>query len=128
MHDPNYWLVGASWGGVEHQDERFVKGGFWLLGWEQGHQPQKASQLQEGDRIAIKRMRGQGNKGIRIMHLGIIRSVIPDVNKVLCTVDWVATNLKRDIEDGRGAYASIHGPYAMSDPNSTEWLREIFAL
>jgi len=27
----NYWVVGASWSGVEHQDKRFVDEGFWLL-------------------------------------------------------------------------------------------------
>ncbi len=32
----NYWLVGASWGGVDHQDNRFLKEGVWELGWEDG--------------------------------------------------------------------------------------------
>src|SRR5262245_53362980 len=31
MH--NYWVVGASWGGVSHQDAKFVEQGIWMLGW-----------------------------------------------------------------------------------------------
>ena len=47
----DYWVVGASWGGVDHQDKRFVEQGFWMLGWEQGKQPERAADMQPGDRI-----------------------------------------------------------------------------
>ena len=97
----NYWVVGASWGGVDHQDQRFVDEGMWMLGWEDGHQPQRAAQIQPGDRIAIKRMRGKGQTGIRIFHLGIVKGVNLETNKVICTVNWVATNLDRDIADSK---------------------------
>ena len=33
-----YWVVGASWGGVDHQDGKFVEQGIWMLGWEGGKQ------------------------------------------------------------------------------------------
>lgn len=120
----DYWLVGASWGGVDHQDQRFVEEGMWMLGWEEDEQPvqfKRAKQMKVGDRIAIKRINGQ--KGIRIFHLGIIKGVILDVNKVICTVDWVATDLNRDIEESRGCFASIHGPY-----EKDEWIQEVFCL
>ena len=29
---PNYWVVGASWGGVDHQDQSFIEKGIWMLG------------------------------------------------------------------------------------------------
>ncbi len=27
-----HWVLGASWGVIEHQDERFVREGFWSTG------------------------------------------------------------------------------------------------
>lgn len=119
----DYWVVGASWGGVDHQDQRFIEEGIWMLGWEEGNQPEKASEMKPGDRIAIKRMKGKGQTGIRIFHLGIIRGVILDVNRVICTVDWVATNLNRDIAESRGCFKSIHGPF-----QHDEWVQEVFCL
>ncbi|MFV1976488.1 MAG: hypothetical protein ACC651_12130 [Candidatus Scalindua sp.] len=121
-----YWVVGASWGGVEHQDKKFVEQGYWMLGWEKEDQPAqyvKASQIKEGDRIAIKRMKGKGQSGIKIYHLGIIKGVILDTNKVICTVDWVATNLERDIEESKGCFKSIHGPF-----ENDAWVEKVFCL
>jgi len=37
--------------------------------------------------IAIKRMKGKGQTGIRIMHIGIIKGVILDTDKVVCSVN-----------------------------------------
>ena len=126
--DTKYWVVGASWGGTEHQDEAFVSKGIWMLGWEEGNQPEKASQISAGDRIAIKRLLGKGQTGIRIMHIGIVRGVIHDTNKVICTVNWVATNLDRVIGESKGAFKSVHGPYTKSDPATKQWIEEIFCL
>lgn len=119
----NYWIVGASWGGSDLQDAKFVEQGIWMLGWETGHQSEKASQISPGDRIAIKRMKGKGQTGIKIMHIGIVRGVILETNKVLCTVNWVATDLERNVEDSRGCFQSIHGPFAHDN-----WIQEIFCL
>ena|GEM_PF-373225 len=124
--DHNYWLVGASWRGTDLQDKRFTEEGFWMLGWESGNQPEKASEIKAGDRIAIKRMKGKGQTGIRIMHIGVVKGVILDTSRIICTVDWCATNLKRDILQSRGCFKSIHGPYSMQADGS--WLRSIFYL
>jgi hypothetical protein len=121
----NYWVVGASWGGVDPQDQKFIEQGIWMLGWSEGDQPaqyKKASQIQRGDRIAIKRMKGR-EAGIRILHLGVIKGVILDTDKVVCTVDWVATDLNRDISESRGCFASIHGPY-----EKDTWVQQVFCL
>ena len=118
-----YWVVGASWGGVEHQDQRFVSEGMWMLGWEEGSQAQRAAQIQPGDRIAIKRMKGRGQTGIRILHLGIVKGVISETSNVICTVDWVATNLDRDITESRGCFQSVHGPF-----EHDHWIQEVFCL
>ena len=83
-----YWVVGASWGGgSDPQDEQWVEQGIWLLGWTKGHQPAKAAEMKSGDRIAIKRMKGKGQTGIKILHLGIIKGVILETNRVICTVN-----------------------------------------
>ncbi|MBE2180082.1 MAG: hypothetical protein IAE97_06390 [Chthoniobacterales bacterium] len=125
-HEHNYWLVGAAWGGTDHQDKRFINEGFWMLGWEDGAQPERASQIRIGDRIAIKRMRGKGKTGIKIMHIGIVQGIILDTTKVICTVQWCATNLERSIPESKGCFQSIHGPY--TPQSEGEWLRHIFHL
>jgi hypothetical protein len=28
-----YWVVGAMWDGSDDQFERFIREGYWLLGW-----------------------------------------------------------------------------------------------
>ena len=122
----NYWVVGASWGGHEHQDEKFVAGGYWMLGWGKEDQPvlyERASQMQPGDRIAIKRMKGKGQTGILIMHIGIIKEVILEVDKIICTVNWAAKNISRNIEESKGCFASIHGPFAQD-----AWTNQVFSL
>ena len=120
----NYWLVGANWDGVA-KDQSFVEQGIWMLGWNEEDQPsqyKKAEAIKIGDRVAIKKMRGQKG-GLKILHIGIIKGVVLDTNKVLCTVDWVVTNLNRDIDESRGCFKSIHGPY-----EKNEWVQEIFCL
>lgn len=116
-----YWLVGAYWEGTE-QDQSFIERDIWMLGWEDGRQADLASKIQPGDRIAIKRLKGQGQPEIRILHLGIVKGVILDTSNVICTVDWVATNVNRDIES-RGCFGSVHGPFEHSS-----WIQEIFCL
>ena len=122
----NYWVVGASWGGVDHQDKKFIEQGIWMLGWDEKDQPsqyKKASEIKPGDRIAIKRLKGRGQKGIKVFHLGIIKGVILDTDKVVCTVDWVATDLERDIPESKGCFASIHGPF-----EKDTWIEQVFCL
>ena len=98
-----------------------------MLGWKKGHQYARAKGIAPGDRLAIKRLLGRSKKGIRIMHLGVVRGVVLDTNKVLCTVNWVATHLDRKVESG-GALGSVHGPYVKSDTNYKQWIEEIFSL
>ena len=110
----------------DHQDQRFVREGMWMLGYEDGDQHQLASQIQSGDRIAIKRMKGTGHPDIRIFHLGIVKGVNLETNNVICTVNWVATNLDRDVES-RGCFGAIHGPFER-DREHDHWIQKIFCL
>ncbi|EMT6201580.1 hypothetical protein N9F89_000389 [Neisseria gonorrhoeae] len=108
-----YWLVGASWGGQGHQDQFFVENGYWVLEWESSQQP---------DQFAKKRMKGQGSSEIKILHIGIVKGVISETNKIICVVDWIVKNLDRNVES-RGCFKSIHDPY-----DKDEWIEKIFCL
>lgn len=122
----NYWLVGASWKGVR-KDKEFVEKGIWMMGWDKKDQPaqyKRTGKLKTGDRIAIKKMRGRKG-GLKILHIGIIKGIVLENDRVICTVDWLATDLGRDIEDSHGALASIHGPYTYDED---KWIQEIFCL
>jgi hypothetical protein len=122
MH--NYWVVGASWdGGNDNQDAIFVEKGIWQLGWKDGFQPKKAAEMKAGDRIAIKRMKGKGQTGIKIMHIGIIKGVNLDTNNIICTVNWIVTDLNRNISESRGCFKSVHGPF-----KPDLWVNKVFCL
>jgi hypothetical protein len=102
----------------------FVRHGYWLLGWEADEQPvqvKRRDQIQPGDRIAIKK-RSRGNlSSIEIRALGTVTGVDPDSRHVY--VRWVESELNHQVE-GRGCYASIHGPFFADD----EWVRRMFLL
>jgi len=58
-----------------------------------------------------------------VFHIGIIKGVIHETNKVICTVDWVATDSKRNIEESKGCFKSIHGPF-----EHDAWVEKVFCL
>jgi hypothetical protein len=119
-----YWVVGAMYGGHNDQAPKFLRRGYWVLGWKADDSPEQAErrdQIKQGDRIAIKRMMGKGASDIRITALGVVTEVDPDDKRVY--VNWVADDLDRVVES-RGCFASIHGPFAEDDP----WVREVFRL
>ena len=121
---PQYWVVGAMYGGSDDQAPKFIRRGYWLLGWSDTDAPDQAArrdQIKAGDRIAIKRMMGTGSSDIRITALGVVTEVDPIDKRVY--VNWVADGMDRVVES-KGAFKSIHGPFAESDP----WVREVFRL
>jgi len=120
----NYWVVGAMWGGHNDQYEKFIRRGYWFLGWDDEDQPAQASlrdQIKPGDRIAIKKMLGQGSQEIAIRALGIVKEMDKDDDRVY--VDWIVTGLDREVPS-HGAYKSIHGPYTEDDP----WIQQVFSI
>lgn len=128
MNNPNYWLVGASWDGTEHQDKIFVENGYWMLGYSKEQDPvqfAKAKQIKIGDRIAIKRLKGAGSPDIRILHIGIVKGVVQHGKHAMCIVDWFATDLDKSVAS-HGCLKSIHGPYEANDYDG--WIQEIFSL
>lgn len=122
MH--NYWVVGAMWGGQDDQSEIFIRRGYWFLGWSDKDQPPQAAlrdRIQPGDRIAIKRMLGQGSPNIEIRALGVVKEVDHEDKRIY--IHWAATGLGREVPS-RGCFAAIHGPFAADD----EWTRLVFQL
>ncbi len=125
---PNYWLVGAMWGGHEDQYDDFIKRGYWELGWDDSDKPkmtEKRTSIQTGDRIAIKKMLGQGASEIEIRAIGEVTGKSAS-NRVLF-VNWIVTDMHRRV-DCRNALGSIHGPYSFNDPNNGDWVRMVFCI
>ena len=128
-----YWVVGAGFREAEHepyvpQDDWFVSNGVWMLGYAPGEKAiydSRTQRMQVGDRIAIKRMMGQAQRTIRILHAGVIRDLFPveAVGRFVCSVNWVCTNLNRTV-DYNGCGGSVHGPYTYDD----DWTRRVFCL
>ena len=121
---PQYGVVGAMYDGNNDQAPKFIRRGYWVLGWSDGDAPAQADrrdQIKAGDRIAIKRMMGKGASDIRVTALGVVTEVDPDDKRVY--VNWLADDLDRVVES-RGCFQSIHGPFAEDDP----WVREVFRL
>ncbi len=115
-----YWVVGATIEGRD-QHEAFVRRGHWFMVNEEPGETEKRRQIAAGDRIAIKRMIGQGEADIEVRALGIVTE--SDVEEARVYVQWVATNLQRRVPS-HGCYATIHGPFTQND----EWTRQVFEL
>lgn len=119
----NYWLVGANFSG-DDQFDSFTRRGYWFLGWSDEEQPSQATardQIQVGDRIAIKKMLGQGSPNIEIRAIGTVTEIDPEDKRIY--VHWANTELQRQVAS-KGCYSSIHGPFAADD----DWTRQIFQL
>lgn len=120
----NYWVVGAMYSGRDDQAPKFIRRGYWKLGWSDADKPEMAKrrdQITRGDRIAIKRMMGQGSPNIRIIVLGVVREVDQEDGRVY--VKWAADDLDRVVE-GHGCFGTIHGPFLEED----EWVKKVFQL
>lgn len=121
---PNYWVVGATYGSQNDQTDKFLRRGYWALGWSDKDQPDQAERrdrIKPGDRIAIKRMMGKGAAEIRIIALGVVLEIDDEDKRVY--VNWIANGLSRVVES-RGCFKSIHGPFEEND----QWVKEVFRL
>ena len=120
-----YWVVGATWGDDDMYNT-FVDRGYWEMGYSDKQKPDYAelrAQIQEGDRVAIKTMLGQGSPEIRIRAIGIVKEVDGDDGRVY--VDWVRRGMRRKVSS-KGCYGTIHGPYLVV--NDKEWLGDVFRI
>jgi hypothetical protein len=119
-----YWVVGATWGSENDQTELFLRRGYWQLGWDDEDAPDQANrrdQIKVDDRIAIKRMLGQGAIEIEIRAIGVVIDIDGDDKTIY--IKWILTNLKRRVLS-KGCFKSIHGPFTADD----NWTNEVFRL
>jgi hypothetical protein len=133
----NYWVVGAMSSRKDDLFDTFISRGYWYC-WEDGpwyhegnpmpsaavRQKDLVKRIKAHDRIAIKKLLGQGATEIRIRALGIVKDV--DLDELRVYVDWVQLFDDENLRQVRfnGAGSSIHGPFKASDA----WIREIFCL
>jgi len=126
MEKINYWVVGATFGDTDMYDE-FIENGIWYMGWGEAQKSEyrisqffdRIYQIKNNDRIAIKRLLGQGQTEIRIMGVGIVRKVIKEV----FFVDWIVKDMDRHVPIN-GCVGTIYGPFSYAD----DWTREIFCI
>lgn len=147
---PNYWFVGASFGGQspeenEKQFQSFIKKGIWY-GWEPqwNENPtdkvvamqQLVRQIKEGDRIAIKKSKIiTGSATAIIRAIGIVIEV--DLDEWRVYVQWlpVGKNGSKEIFNRevllKGRSSTIHGTFARIKNENHEddtWIHEIFCI
>jgi hypothetical protein len=117
-----YWIVGATVDGQDMTDA-FVKHGFWFADAVGAQEP--AASIRPGDRIAIKRMLGQGATEVAIKALGVVEEVgdYEALNFRMIYVTWISLREERRVPF-RGWGAAIHGPYAKTDPV----IKDVFPL
>ncbi|MDO5289071.1 MAG: glycyl-tRNA synthetase subunit alpha [Pseudomonadota bacterium] len=133
---PGYWLVGATWGGRDDALPVFLMRGYWYC-WDLNEvaaedggrgnsisvQQGRFREIRRGDRVAVKKMLGQGAKNMAILAVGTVKDV--DLDEWRVYVDWVLDlrEQERHVPLG-GCTASIHGPYEAGDP----WVHQVFCL
>ncbi len=80
-----YWVVGATWGGTEDVLPKFIKRGYWYC-WDANKFSDEESgvgnsiknrqgrfeKVRPGDRIAVKRLLGQGASEMAVLATGIV--------------------------------------------------------
>jgi len=121
-----YWVVGAMFGGSEDNLKVFLQRGYWYC-WDPKFNPdipQAAADLvpkiRVGDRLAVKKMLGQGSSNMLVRALGIVSDV--DVTEWRVYVKWLVPDVEREVPI-RGCMGSIHGPLEPS-----EWRASIFQI
>lgn len=122
----NYWVVGATFGKKDMYKE-FIENNFWYMGWEHYQSDthkidqffNRIGKIKENDRIAIKRLKGQGQKDIKIMAIGIVKKVVKEV----IFVDWLVTEVDREVPIN-GCVGTIYGPFSFDD----SWTNKVFSI
>jgi hypothetical protein len=123
-YEPQYWVVGAMWGGRDDQFEVFIRDGYWLLGWDDEDQPiqtRRRDQIQPGDRIAIKKRSISNKSNIEIRAIGFVTGIDPQNHRVY--IRWAVSDLHQEVPS-RGCFASIHGPFSGDE----DWTQRAFQL
>lgn len=121
-----YWVVGAMWGGVDDALDMFLKRGYWYC-WDPKVGPTTEQtkgcfpKIKEGDRIAVKKMLGQGSPEIEIRAIGVVKEI--DLEEWRVYVEWLIEDINRRVPI-RNFMGSIHGPYSYEN----SFVRDIFCV
>lgn len=110
----NYWIVGATVSGQD-MTKWFVKHGFWFG--DKDTAQADIAKIQKGDRIAIKKMRGQGATTVDINAIGVVED-IGEFNAMefrMIFVNWISLLGEGKQAPFKGLGATIHGPFSSSD-------------
>ncbi len=131
----NYWVVGAMWGGSDDVLGTFLERGYWYC-WDPKveydsstdagnsvkSQRDRFLKIRPGDRLAVKKMLGQGSSEIEIRALGIVKAV--DHEEWRAYVNWITDkDFSRKVPI-KGCTASVHGPFQ----NSDSWVKDVFCI
>jgi hypothetical protein len=127
------------WGGSEDALPMFLERGYWYC-WDattnfdissgSGNsvkvQQERFSQIQKGDRIAVKKILSMQTQEMEVRAIGIVKAI--DLDEWRIYVDWLPIE-KSESEISRrvalkGCTASVHGPYKNDDP----WISQIFCV
>ncbi len=124
-------------GGKDDVLDDFLERGYWYC-WEENSgdtdvtaavkdMQRRFLDIKKGDRIAVKRLLGQGATEIEIRAIGIVKAVDKDEWRVY--VDWLPIGSSFDKKINRrvsfsGAGSALHGPYTNDNP----WIRQIFCV
>jgi hypothetical protein len=130
----NYWVVGAMLGGSDDVLDTFLKRGYWYCWGPVGpasssaagnsvqSQRERFLKIEAGDRIAVKKMLGQGATEIEIRALGIVKEVDPGEWRAYVT--WVTDEKFSRKVPINGCTASVHGPFK----NTDSWVQNVFCI
>ena len=112
-----YWVVGAMFGGRDDMLPEFERRGYWYC-WDPKDNPEIPANVAElfpkirvGDRLAVKKMLGQGSSSIQVLALGIVTDT--DLEEWRVYVKWLITNLSREVPI-KNFMGSLHGPVEAS--------------
>jgi hypothetical protein len=120
---PQYWVVGAMWGGHDDKFDECIREGYWLLGWSDEDKPSLAARrdrIRLRDFIAIKKISSPSTH-IEIRAIGSVTKIDPKNKRI--HVRWMVSDL-HNLVLSRGCYDSIRGPFDPSD----EWTQGVFQL
>ena len=122
---PQYFLGGAYWDD-EDQYPDFIESGRWESGWKPSEDKFMPimKKMRKGDRIAIKKMLGQGSSQIQIRAIGMIKFI--DTHRGIVYVNWIRTGMKRKVHSSN-AFSTLHGPYVNIGKHA-DWINQIFCL
>lgn len=134
----NYWVVGATWGGSMDALPQFIKRGYWYC-WDANefenqelgvgnsikNQQERFGSVKPGDRIAVKRLLGQGAVEMAILAIGVVKDV--DLEEWRVYVDWIASEIEDRKVPLKGCTASIHGPFVKNSSDES-WINQVFCL